>query len=123
MRCGSRPHGRARAGTVADVSASFIGHYLFALLVIALLLFGLRSMVRRFARWRLIAQADKRIVTVVESTFVAPSTTLHIVKIADKYYALGGGSGRLVLLCEIPASAVTPWGNPSREVSPQEKSC
>ena len=88
---------------------AFLGTYLMALLVITLLLFGLYTIVRTLGRGRILAASDKRLVSVIESTFVAQNTTLHIVKIGEKFYAVGGGLGHLSMLCEVPAQEVTPW--------------
>lgn len=87
----------------------FVGTYLMALVVIALLLFGLYTLVRALGRGRVLAGADRRLISVIDSTFVAQNTTLHIVKIGEKFYAVGGGAGHLALLCEVPAAEVTPW--------------
>ena len=91
------------------MSAGFIGQYLLALLVVALMLFGLYTIVRALGRGRLIAASDKRLVSVIESTFVSQNTTLHVVKVADKYFLIGGGAGHLTTLGEISPESVEPW--------------
>jgi flagellar biogenesis protein FliO len=87
----------------------FVGQYILALLVVALMLFGLYSVVRALGRGRLVSSTDRRLVTVVESTFLAQNTTLHVVKAGDRYFMLGGGSGHVATLAEIPAEQVEPW--------------
>ena len=94
----------------------FVGTYLTALVVIALLLFGLYTLVRTLGRGRILAGADRRLISVIESTFVAQNTTLHIVKIGEKFYAVGGGAGHLSMLCEVPADEVTPWIESQRQL-------
>lgn len=91
------------------MGADFIGKYVLALVVVALLLFGLYSIVRALGRGRILASADRRLVSVIESTFISQNTTLHVVKIGEKYYAVGGGAGNLSLLCEVPPEEVIPW--------------
>ena len=98
------------------MTAAFIGNYLLALAVVALLLFGLYSIVRALGRGRILSATDRRLVSVVESTFVSQNTTLHVMKIGAKFYAVGGGSGHLSLLCEIPAEEVTPWLDSQRKL-------
>ena len=93
----------------------FIGQYILALLVVGPMLFGLYGVVRALGRGRLIASADKRLVSVVESTFLSQQTTLHVVKVLDKYYLVGGGSGHVNTLAEIPAEEVEPWMRDQRE--------
>lgn len=73
------------------------------------MLFGLYTVVRTLGRGRLMASADKRLVSVVESTFLAQNTTLHVIKVADRFYLVGGGSGHVSTLAEIPAERVEPW--------------
>ena len=87
----------------------FIRQYILALFVVALMLFGLYTVVRTLGRGRLVASTDKRLVTVVESTFLAQNTTLHVVKAGDRYYMLGGGAGHVNTLAELPPEQVEPW--------------
>ncbi|MDP9019052.1 MAG: flagellar biosynthetic protein FliO [Candidatus Eremiobacteraeota bacterium] len=98
------------------MGADFIGRYILALVVVALLLVGLYSIVRALGRGRILASADKRLVSVIESTFISQNTTLHVVKIGDKYYAVAGGSGHLSLLCEVPTDEVAPWLDSQRRL-------
>jgi flagellar biogenesis protein FliO len=95
---------------------SFVGQYILALLVVALMLFGLYTVVRALGRGRLVASSDRRLVTVVESTFLAQNTTLHVVKVADRYYLVGGGSGHVATLAEVPAEQVEPWMREQRNL-------
>ncbi len=73
------------------------------------MLFGLYAVVRGLTRGRLLAAADKRLVGVVESTFVSQNTTLHVVKAGSKFFLVGGGSGHLTTLAELPSDEVEPW--------------
>ncbi len=97
-----------------------LGQYLFALIVVGLMLFGLYTVVRALGRGRLVASADKRLVTVVESTFLAQNTTLHVVKVGNKFYLLGGGSGHVSTLAEVAAEEVEPWLNQQRTLFSQQ---
>ena len=94
----------------------FIGQYILALLVVALMLFGLYTVVRALGRGRLVASSDRRLVTVVESTFLAQNTTLHVVKAGDRYYLIGGGSGHVSTLAEVPAEQAEPWMHQQRNL-------
>ncbi|MGZ3497667.1 MAG: flagellar biosynthetic protein FliO [Vulcanimicrobiaceae bacterium] len=96
--------------------SGFIGQYLLALLVVALMLGGLYIIVRALGRGRLIASAGKRLVSVVESTYVSQNTTLHVVKVANQYYLIGGGNGQVQTLAEIPAERVEPWLEEQRTI-------
>lgn len=94
--------------------------YVFALLVVALMLFGLYTVVRALGRGRLVASADRRLVSVIESTFLAQNTALHVVKVAERYYLIGGGSGHVNTLAEVPAEQVDPWLREQRSLFAQQ---
>jgi flagellar biogenesis protein FliO len=81
----------------------------YALAVIGLLLLGLWWAVRILGRSRLIAASGRRLVSVIESTHLTQNTSVHVVKIADRYYLVGGGQGHVALICEVPSESVTPW--------------
>lgn len=98
----------------------FVGQYILALLVVALMLFGLYTVVRALGRGRLVTSADKRLVTVVESTFLAQNTTLHVIKVGERYYLVGGGSGHVSTLAEVPAEQVEPWMREQRNLFTQQ---
>jgi flagellar biogenesis protein FliO len=97
----------------------FVGQYILALLVVALMLFGLYTVVRALGRGRLVTSTDRRLVTVIESTFLAQNTTLHVVKVGDRYYLIGGGSGHVNSLAEVPAEQVEPWLREQRDLFAQ----
>lgn len=98
----------------------FAAQYVLALLVVALMLFGLYTVVRALGRGRLVTSTDRRLVTVVESTFLAQNTTLHVVKVGDRYYLLGGGSGHVNTLAEVPPEQVEPWLREQRTLFAQQ---
>jgi flagellar biogenesis protein FliO len=93
--------------------------YVFALLVVALMLFGLYTIVRALGRGRLVASTDRRLVSVIESTFLAQNTALHVVKVGESYYLIGGGSGHVSTLAEVPAEQVDPWLHEQRNIFAQ----
>lgn len=98
----------------------FIVQYVFALLVVALMLFGLYTVVRALGRGRLVASTDRRLVTIVESTFLAQNTALHVVKVGEQYLLIGGGSGHVNTLGEVPAAQVEPWLREQRSIFAQQ---
>ena len=98
----------------------FIVQYVLALVVVALMLFGLYTVVRALGRGRLVASADRRLVTIVESTFLAQNTTLHVVKVGEQYYLIGGGAGHVNNLGEVPAAQVEPWLREQRSLFAQQ---
>jgi flagellar biogenesis protein FliO len=98
----------------------FVGQYILALLVVALMLFGLYTVVRALGRGRLVTATDRRLVTVIESTFLAQNTTLHVVKVGERYYLIGGGAGHVNTLAEVPAEHVDPWLREQRTLFAQQ---
>ena len=80
-----------------------------ALALCALLLYGLFWAMRLLSQGRLLALGRSRLVTVVESTFLAQNTSVHVVKIARRYYLVGAGNGHVTLISELPADEVDPF--------------
>ncbi len=91
------------------MTGSSVYQYVYALAVVGVILLGMVYAVRFLNRSRIVASSGKRLITIVESTFLAQNTTLHVVKVADRYYLVGGGMGHLSLVGEVPADAVDPW--------------
>jgi flagellar biogenesis protein FliO len=91
------------------MTAGFWGQYLLALIVVALMLFGLYAIVRGLTRGRLLASNEKRLVGVIDTAIVSQNTNVHIIKAGGKYLLVGGGSGHLSALGEIPADEVEAW--------------
>lgn len=87
----------------------FVLKIIWAFALVALLLVGLTYVVRALARGRLLVASDRRLVTVVESTLLAQNVSVHVLKVADKYYLVGGGAGGVSLIDEVPAAVVDPW--------------
>jgi flagellar biogenesis protein FliO len=91
------------------MTSSFWLSYVFALLVVALLLGGLYLVVRGLARGRILAQANRRLVTVLESTPLSQHSALHVIKVGARYYLIGGGQGHVTSIVELPADEVDSW--------------
>ncbi len=98
------------------MSSSFWLNYVFALLVVALMLGGLYAVVRGLARGRILASADRRLVTVLESTMLSQHAALHVVKVGTKYYLIGGGQGHVSSLVELPPEEVESWLSGQRAI-------
>ena len=80
-----------------------------ALALVALLLWGLYWGIRFLSHGRLLALGRSRLVSVVESTFLAQNTSVHVIKIGARYYLVGASSGHVGLICEIPTEEVEPF--------------
>jgi flagellar biogenesis protein FliO len=91
------------------MTSSFWLSYAFALLVVALLLGGLYLVVRGLARGRILTSANRRLVTVLESTPLSQHSALHVIKVGSRYYLIGGGQGHVTEIVELPPEEVESW--------------
>jgi flagellar biogenesis protein FliO len=91
------------------MSGSFWLSYAFALVVVALLLGGLYAVVRGLARGRILVSADRRLVTVIESTVLSQHSALHVIKVGARYFLIGGGQGHVTSIVELPPEEVEAW--------------
>ena len=86
-----------------------------ALALVALLLYGLYWVVRFLAQGRMLTLGRARLVSVVESTFLAQNTSVHVVKIGSRFYLVGASSGHVSLIAELSADDVEPFLESRRE--------
>lgn len=91
------------------MGSGFWLNYIGALVVVALLLGGLYAVVRGLARGRVLVSADRRLVTVLESTALSQHAAVHVVKVAGKYVLVGASQGGISTLGEVPAEDVEAW--------------
>ena len=98
------------------MSGPFLFNYLLALVVVALMLGGLYAIVRGLARGRVLISADRRLVTVLESTPLSQQSALHVIKAGSKYLLIGSGNGHVSQLDELPAPEVEAWLASERNV-------
>jgi flagellar biogenesis protein FliO len=80
-----------------------------AFALVALLLVGLTYVVRSLSRGRLIVATNRKLVTVVESTFVAQNVTVHVIKVGERYYLVGGGSAGITKIDDVSADVAQGW--------------
>ncbi|HEV7180460.1 MAG TPA: flagellar biosynthetic protein FliO [Candidatus Baltobacteraceae bacterium] len=92
------------------MSTAFWLQYTGALLVVALMLGGLYAIVRGLARGRVLASADRRLTSVLESTVLSQHAAIHVVKAGSRYLLLGASNGGgVTTLGELPAEDVETW--------------
>lgn len=100
----------------------FVLKVIWALAVVAILMLGLVYVARSVQRGRLVAgTTGRRLVTVVESTLLAQHTTVHVVKIADRYYLVGGGSSGVSLISELPGDQIEPFIDQQKAALAQQR--
>lgn len=83
--------------------------YALKLTIVALVLVGLCVLARRLGRARLLACANYRFVSVVESTMISPQLSLHVVKVGTRYLFVGGSSAGIATLAELAPEEVDTW--------------
>jgi flagellar biogenesis protein FliO len=65
---------------------------------------------RAVQRGRVVAgSGGRRLVSTIESTALAQNVTVHIVRVGEKYFLVGGGSAGVNMLSELPASEIEPY--------------
>ncbi len=82
---------------------------IWAFALVALLLYGMVLITRAMQRGRIVAATGKRLISTIESTALAQHVTVHVVRVADKYFLVGGGSAGVSLLAELPPGEVEPY--------------
>ncbi len=82
---------------------------------------GLTYAVRALNRGRLVSASGKRLVTVVESTALSQSTTVHVVKVGDRYYLIGGGSAGVTHIADVPSDVVDPYIETQRKALGEQR--
>lgn len=88
----------------------------YALLVIGVLLFGLWYAARLANRTRIVGSPGKRLVTMLETTFLSQHATLHVVKAGSRHLLIGSGNTGPVLITELPDSDVDQWLDEQRRM-------
>ena len=91
------------------MNIAFVLQVIWAFALIALLLVAMMYVGRAIQRGRIVASTGKRLVSTIESTALAQNVTVHVVRVADKYFLVGGGSAGVALLSELPASEIEPY--------------
>jgi flagellar biogenesis protein FliO len=97
------------------MNAAFWINYFLALTIVALMLGGLWIIVRGLSRGRIFASADRRMVTVLESTMLSQHASVHVVKVGPRFMLVGGSNGNVSLLAELPPDDVEKWLAQERE--------
>jgi flagellar biogenesis protein FliO len=90
-----------------DIAFAFKVVWAFAL--VALLLYVMLFVARAMQRGRVVAATGTRLVSTIESTLLAQHVSVHVVRVADKYFLVGGGTAGVSLLAELPKSEIEPY--------------
>jgi flagellar biogenesis protein FliO len=82
---------------------------IWAFALIALVMVGMVYVGRAVQRTRVVASTGARLVATIESTALAQNVAVHVVRVAGKYYLVGGGTAGVSLLAELPANEIEPY--------------
>ncbi len=96
---------------------AFAGRLLAACAVIALVLAGLQVAVRAMVRARASAGLrGGRLVSVLETTLLPGASSLHVIRVADRYLVIGRSGSQIATVCDVPAASIETWrGRPGLE--------
>ncbi len=88
---------------------AFVLKIIWAFALVALLLYGMMLVTRAMQRGRLTAGTGKRLITTVESTMLGQHVYVHVIRVADKYFLVGGGNAGVAMLSELPPEEIEPY--------------
>jgi flagellar biogenesis protein FliO len=91
------------------MDVSFAARMLGAFAVIAIVLFALQYVARAGLHRRLGAQGGRRLVTIVETTYLPNASSLHVVKIGEEYAVIGRSANYIAKLADVPSETVDGW--------------
>lgn len=74
--------------------------------VIALLLCALAALLRYEPLTRRLSSGRRRLIDPIETTALSSTSSLHVVKILDRYFVLGSSSGGVHVVCPIEREGV-----------------
>jgi flagellar biogenesis protein FliO len=96
-------------------SISLALNVVWALALVVLLLFAMAYIARALQRGRVVMTSGRRLVSTIESTGLAQNVAVHVVKVGERYYLVGGGTAGVSLLAELPREEVEPYLNAQRQ--------
>jgi len=91
------------------MNIAFVLQIIWAFALVALLLVVMAYVARSIQRGRIVGRVGRRLVSTIESTALAQHVTVHVVRVADKYFLVGGGSAGVSLLAELPPEEIEPF--------------
>lgn len=91
---------------------SFWTSYALALATVAMMLAGLYT-IARIVKGRGFAGANRRLVTVLESTMLSQRSAVHVIKVGTRYLLVGGSDASISALAEFSAQEVEGWLAPN----------
>ena len=103
------------------MNLAFVFQVVWALALVTLLLVGMAYVARAIQRGRVVVGTGRRLVSTIESAILAQNVTVHVVKVAGRYYLVGGGTGGVSLLAELATDEVEPYIESQRAALAQQR--
>ena len=89
---------------------AFVVKVIWAFALIALILVAMMYVGRAVQRGRVVSGGGgRRLVSTIESTALAQNVAVHVLRVGDKYFLVGGGAAGVALLSELPADEIEPY--------------
>ena len=89
---------------------AFVLKVIWAFALIAMVLVAMAYVARAIQRGRIVqGVSGKRLVSTIESTLLAQNVSVHVIRVADKYFLVGGGTAGVALLAELPSAEIEPF--------------
>jgi len=88
------------------MDVSTLVRLLCALGVIALLLCAVAALLQYEPLTRRLSSSRRRLIDPIETTALSSTSSLHVVKILDRYYVLGSSSGSVNVVCPVESEGV-----------------
>jgi len=104
------------------MNVAFALQIVWAFALIALLLVVMMYVGRSIQRGRVVGTLGARLVSTIETTALAQNVAVHVVRVGNRYFLLGGGNAGVALLSELPAEDVEPYIAQQREALAAQRS-
>ena len=93
---------------------------LYALSVVGVVLFIVWYLIRMLGRKRLVVGVNRRLVTVIETTYLSQQSMMHVVRIGARFFAIGGGANGLTLISELESEPLDAWVDNQRRLMDEQ---
>lgn len=87
------------------MESAFVGRLVAACVIIGLVLAAVQFVARRALRFG-VEGGGGRLVALLETTSLPGAASVHVLRVAERYYVIGRSGSTIAPICEIPGEAV-----------------
>jgi len=87
------------------IEVAMFGRLAAACVIVGIVLYLLQAVGRATVRTAATSRPGGRLVAVLETTALPNSASLHVVRVAERYYVLGRSPAQITMLCELPGAS------------------